>query len=109
MPFSYILWPFGILVIWYIFPFLVCLGQEKSGNPVSRHIKNEFLLFPRNSVLQLTADQCDRKQGCQIFVRKTYQKYTKSPQNIPNHHKTYQITTKTYQITTKTYQITTKI
>jgi hypothetical protein len=36
-----ILWPFGIIygrlvgfvVICYIFPFLVCLDQEKSGNP----------------------------------------------------------------------------
>jgi hypothetical protein len=38
----YILWPFGIIfgrlllfvVIWYIFPVLVRLVQEKSGNPV---------------------------------------------------------------------------
>jgi hypothetical protein len=38
----YILWPFGIfygrlvqyVVISYIFPNLVCLDQEKSGNPV---------------------------------------------------------------------------
>jgi hypothetical protein len=36
-----ILWPFGIIcgrlvlfvAIWYIFPILVCLAQEKSGNP----------------------------------------------------------------------------
>jgi hypothetical protein len=31
----YILWPFSLLfvVIWYIFPRLVMLYQEKSGNP----------------------------------------------------------------------------
>jgi hypothetical protein len=30
----YILWPFGIVCVnWYIFPVLVCLDQEKSGNP----------------------------------------------------------------------------
>jgi hypothetical protein len=37
----YNLWPFGIIygrleqfvVIWYILPNLVCLDQEKSGNP----------------------------------------------------------------------------
>jgi hypothetical protein len=30
----YILVSFGIfMVIWYIFPVLVCLDQEKSGNP----------------------------------------------------------------------------
>jgi hypothetical protein len=36
-----ILWPFGIIfgrlvkfvAIWYIFPILVCLAQEKPGNP----------------------------------------------------------------------------
>jgi hypothetical protein len=28
----YNLWLFGV-VIWYIFPILVCLDQEKSGNP----------------------------------------------------------------------------
>jgi hypothetical protein len=36
-------WPFGIifgrlvyfLVIWYIFPVLVCLYQNKSGNPAA--------------------------------------------------------------------------
>jgi hypothetical protein len=30
----YILWPFGIVCAhWYIFPVLVCLDQDKSGNP----------------------------------------------------------------------------
>jgi hypothetical protein len=30
----YILWPFGnVVVIWYIFPLLGILCQEKSGNP----------------------------------------------------------------------------
>jgi hypothetical protein len=41
MTICYILWPFGIIyvrlvlfvVICYIFPVLVCLDQEKSGNP----------------------------------------------------------------------------
>jgi hypothetical protein len=30
-----ILWPF--VVIWYFFPVLVCLDEEKSGNPVRVH------------------------------------------------------------------------
>jgi hypothetical protein len=38
----YILWPFGIfcghsvyfVVIWYIFPVLICYTKKKSGNPV---------------------------------------------------------------------------
>jgi hypothetical protein len=42
----YILWPFGIiygrlvqlLAVWYIFPVLVGLDQEKSGNPADRSI-----------------------------------------------------------------------
>jgi hypothetical protein len=43
-----ILWPFGIIygrlvyfvVIWYIFPILVFLDQEKSGNPARAHKKH---------------------------------------------------------------------
>jgi hypothetical protein len=34
MAIRYNLWPFGIIygILWYIFPILVCLDQEKSGN-----------------------------------------------------------------------------
>jgi hypothetical protein len=46
-----ILLPFGIfyvnwvhfVVIWYIFPILVCLDQEKSGNTGFNHRKSRFL------------------------------------------------------------------
>jgi hypothetical protein len=46
------LWPFGIIcghrvyfvAIWYIFPILVCLDQEKSGNPYRNfEVKSQFL------------------------------------------------------------------
>jgi hypothetical protein len=50
-----ILEPFGItygslvqfVVIWYIFPILVCLDQEKSGNPAKdwRNLKGSVILF----------------------------------------------------------------
>jgi hypothetical protein len=40
-----------IVVIWYIFPYLVCLEQEKSGNPGFNlfHFP-DFLIFPFPSV-----------------------------------------------------------
>jgi hypothetical protein len=45
-----ILWPFGIMygslvqfvVIWYIFPILVCLDQAKSGNPGAEPKNSEW-------------------------------------------------------------------
>jgi hypothetical protein len=58
-----------------------------------------------------------RNQSCQICLGTTYQnggKCTKSPQNLPNYHNMYQITTKNTKVPQnipnyqKIYQITTK-
>jgi hypothetical protein len=54
-----ILWPFGLIygrlvlfvVICYIFPNLVCLDQDKSGNPAWSQIGEDFLFFPSRCLL----------------------------------------------------------
>jgi hypothetical protein len=44
----YNLWPYGIVVyIWYIFPNLVCLDQEKSGNPGLVRLEINLFLLQR--------------------------------------------------------------
>jgi hypothetical protein len=46
----YILWPFGnVAVIWYIFPRLSILSQEKSGNPVHRNDSKKISYFALNN------------------------------------------------------------
>jgi hypothetical protein len=38
------LWPFGICCLWcYIFTVLVCLDQEKSGNPEGGELNDALL------------------------------------------------------------------
>jgi hypothetical protein len=61
MAISYILWPFGnVVVIWYIFPHFGILYKEKSGNPAfdgsssnSNSSRNSLVSsdFPVNPIL----------------------------------------------------------
>jgi hypothetical protein len=47
-----------LAVIWHIFPDLVCLDPEKSGNPASQRKRSENLIY---DILRLksTATECD--------------------------------------------------
>jgi hypothetical protein len=92
------------VLIWYIlvylciFPVLVCLDQDKSGNP-ARHLKDIFhdvAKVRRRFFITFVVGTCVH-QGCQIFLGTKYPnggKYTKWPQNIPNGHKIFPMAAK---------------
>jgi hypothetical protein len=120
----YNVWSFGVVCGHLVYSYvLVCLDQEKSGNPgadvfFAEKMKNKIALpdecqdnsfiklpiaissyfLPRNlNDFHQGSSQCTARQSCQIFLRTTYQmtaKYTKWPRNIPNSHKIYQMATK---------------
>jgi hypothetical protein len=83
----YYLWPFIIHSLWsfVVFPNLVCLDQEKSGNPDGDILKGGTLITTletgtKNFVSKMETHQ---SQGCQIFLATIYQ----HGENVPKHHK----------------------
>jgi hypothetical protein len=60
------------MVIWYIFPVLVCC-TKKSGNPAL--IQSLFFLSVK--MAGRNGAKCPCLQGCQIFLRTTYQNWGK--------------------------------
>jgi hypothetical protein len=101
------------VVIWYIFSVLVCLDQEKSGNPgreMTSHVtgmrghshcgENQVPFSDVKASMVLLAVHVDRVARVFLVQHiKKGKKYTKSPQNIPNAHNIYQMSLKYTKMT----------
>jgi hypothetical protein len=63
----YILWPFGVVCgMWYILPVLVCLDQEKSGNPDVMQVRVGIQKPAGSNLLTYYLHVCLNFQPCRI-------------------------------------------